>query len=41
MVNEGNNNRKAIMNNTALKNKPPLTIDVELANKPLMKDEAI
>jgi hypothetical protein len=41
MENEDNNNRRAVMNNTTLKTKPPLTIDVELANKPLMKDEAI
>ena len=40
MENEGNNNRR-ILNNSTLKTKPPLTIDVELANKPLMKDEAI
>lgn len=40
--NEENKNSRAIMDNTTLKyKKPPQTIDVELAKKPLMKDEAI
>jgi hypothetical protein len=39
MENDLNNRRTTL--NTILQNKPPLTIDVELANRPLMKDEAV